>query len=209
MNILVLGGSHGIGLEVAKQALESGDTVTILARHPEKVGLRHERLKLRKGDSTQPGDVDQAMEGQDAVVSTLGVPATRKPVTVFSKSARNVVDAVRKRGDKRIIHVTGIGTGDSRGHGGFAHDRIVQPLLLKTTYADKDREEEILKESGLDWTIVRPGYLTNGPRTGKFRVITDLQGVKARRISRADVADFILKQVRNPTYRGKTPLLTY
>lgn len=209
MNILVLGGSHGIGLEVTKQALEAGDTVTILARHPEKVALKHERLKLRKGDSTQASDVDQAVEGQDAVVSTLGIPPSRKPVTVFSKSARNVVDAVRKHGRKRIINVTGIGTGDSRGHGGFVYDRIVQPLLLKTTYSDKDQEEQILKESGLDWTIVRPGFLTNGPKTGKFRVVTDIQGVKSRRISRADVAGFILGQLKEPTYAGKTPLVTY
>lgn len=209
MKILILGGSHGIGLELARQALEEGHHVTILARHPEKVGFRHDHLTIQKGDSTRPEDVERAVADQDAVVSTLGTKPTRKPVKLFSESARNTVEALRKRGRKPLIHVTGIGTGDSRGHGGFLYDRIVQPLLLKTTYEDKEREEEILRKSGLDWTVVRPGFLTNGPRTGKFKVVTDMRGVKAGKISRADVAGFILGQLKTPAYRGQAPLVTY
>lgn len=212
MHILIIGGTHGIGLEVAKQALQEGHQVTILARHPEKAGLAHDNLRIEKGDASNPEDVRKAIAGQHVVVSTLGIGPTRKPVTVFSESTRNTVSALRGRegtGRPTLIHVTGIGTGESRGHGGFLYDRIVQPLLLKTTYQDKDREEEILKESGLDWIIVRPGFLTNGPRKGKFRVVTDLKGVKAGKISRADVAGFIMDQARKPDYVGKTPLLTY
>jgi NAD(P)H-binding len=88
-------------------------------------------------------------------------------------------------------------------------DRILNPLLLATNYADKDRAELIVKASNVEWLIVRPGFLTNGPRTGKYRGIENLSGVTAGKISRADVADFILKQLASPTYFGKTPLLMY
>lgn len=138
-----------------------------------------------------------------------GIGPSRKPVHVLSETARNLIDAARRTGRKRVISVTGIGTGDSKGHGGFLYDRIAKPLLLKEVYADKDREEEILKRSDLDWTIVRPGFLANGPKTGKYKVVTDLKGVRARKVSRADVADFILMQAEHPGYLRQTPLLTY
>lgn len=209
MKILVLGGTHGIGLEVAKQALQAGDEVTVLARHPEEMPIQDAKLHVEKGDVTDPAVVDKTVAENDAVVSAIGIGVTRKPVTVFSQGARNVVESVRKVGRKPIIAVTGIGTGDSRGHGGFLYDRIALPFILRTTYRDKDREEEILKSSGLDWIIVRPAVLTNGPRTGKFRVLTNLEGVRSRKVSRADVAGFILGQLKKPEYLGKTPLLTY
>jgi putative NADH-flavin reductase len=81
--------------------------------------------------------------------------------------------------------------------------------LLATKYADKDRAESIVKASNVEWLIVRPGFLTDDPRTGKYRVIDNLSGVMAGKISRADVADFILKQLASPTHFGKTPLLMY
>jgi uncharacterized protein YbjT (DUF2867 family) len=110
---------------------------------------------------------------------------------------------------QKLIAVTGIGAGDSKGHGGFLYDRVVNPLLLGTIYEDKDRQESIIKASDIEWLIVRPGFLTNDPRTGKYRAIENLSGVTAGKISRLDVADFILKQLIAPTYFGKTPLLTY
>lgn len=212
MNILIIGGTQGIGLELAKQALAAGHRVTIFARNPEKTSFAHHNLRFEKGDASHPEDVQKAVAGHDVIVSTLGIGPTRKPVDIFSQSTRNTVAALRGEGGpgrKTLIHVTGIGAGESRGHGGFLYDRIVQPLLLKTAYQDKDREERLLKESGLDWIIVRPGFLTNGPRKGKYRVLTDLRGVKAGKISRADVAGFILEQSQKRDYVGKAPLLTY
>jgi putative NADH-flavin reductase len=209
MNLLILGGSHGIGLELAKQALEAGHHVTVLARHPDKMQLHHPHLRVLQGDSSSAEDVEHAMAGQDVTVSTIGIGPSRKPVSVFSQTARNMVLAARKTGRKRLLSVTGIGTGESRGHGGFLYDMLAKPLLLRQVYRDKDREEAILKDSGLDWTIIRPGFLTNGPKTGKYRVITDLEGVKSRKISRSDVADFILRQAESSDYLRKAPLVTY
>ncbi len=140
---------------------------------------------------------------------TIGIKNTRQPVSVFSKGTKTVVDAMKKSSCKRLICVTGIGAGDSRGHGGFWYDKMFKPLFLKTIYEDKDRQEAIVRESGLEWVIVRPGFLTKGSRTGKYRVLTDLSGVKTRTISRADVADFILQEAAEMKYREQTPLLTY
>jgi len=114
-----------------------------------------------------------------------------------------------EHGVRRLICITGIGAGDSKGHGGFFYDRIFQPLLLKTIYQDKDRQEALVRASGIDWTIVRPGFLNNGPLTGQYRVITDLTGVTAGKISRADVAHFMLTELLANRYLGQTPLLTY
>ena len=116
---------------------------------------------------------------------------------------------MKNSGVKRLICVTGIGAGDSKGHGGFFYDSIFLPFLLRTIYADKDRQESLIKASLVDWTIVRPGFLTNGPFTERYRVLTDLSGVTAGKISRADVAHFMLKELQSKHYLRQTPLLTY
>ena len=162
-----------------------------------------------QGDIRDAAAVDRATEGQEAVISSIGIMPTRKPVTVFSAGMQNVLDSMNKNGVKLLIGVTGIGAGDSRGHGGFFYDKIFQPLLLKTIYQDKDREEALVRGSGVDWIIVRPGFLNNGPVTGEYRVLTDVAGVKAGKISRADVAHFILGQLDSRKYLRQTPLLTY
>jgi uncharacterized protein YbjT (DUF2867 family) len=108
---------------------------------------------------------------------------------------------------KRLIAVTGLGAGDSRGHGGFLYDAVAFPLLLKRVYDDKDVQEWIIRSSGLDWTIVRPGLLTNRPATGHYRVLTAAEDWRFGVISRGDVADFIVRQVDDRALIGATPLL--
>jgi putative NADH-flavin reductase len=130
-------------------------------------------------------------------------------VSLFSRGARNLLAALESAPRTRLVVVTGVGAGDSRGHGGFFYDKIFQPLLLKPMYEDKDREEALIKESNANWLIVRPGLLTNGPRTGKYRVITDPEASVAGKISRADVADFILSEIERPSRFRQTPALLY
>lgn len=209
MNLLIIGASRGIGLQLLEQALSAGHTVTAMARHPQKAAQSRERLRAVAGDILDATKVQQALMGQEAVCLTIGVNVTRKPVTLFSQGTQNVLTAMTKQGVRRLICITGIGAGDSKGHGGFLYDRIFKPLLLKTIYEDKDRQEALIKASQLDWTIVRPGFLTNGPLTGKYRVIKDLTGLTAGKISRADVAHFILAELRDNHYLRQTPLLTY
>jgi putative NADH-flavin reductase len=209
MKILIIGASKGIGLSLLEQAVQQDHTVTALVRNPEQISLSNERLKVVKGDIRDQNSLETAMEGQDLVCSCIGIGPTRKPVTVFSEGTKNILAAMKKTGTNLFISVTGIGAGDSKGHGGFLYDKLLQPLLLKTIYEDKDRSEAIIKSSDVNWIIVRPGFLTNGPVTGEYRVFTDLTGIKAGNISRADVAHFILNQAENPQYLKQTPLLTY
>lgn len=209
MKILIIGATRGIGKALLEIALEDNFDVTVLARIPEKISISHRQLRVVKGDVLETESIEAVASGQDAICSCIGVPITFKPVDLFSIAARNILTAVQQNPGQKYIAVTGIGAGDSKGHGGFLYDKVFKPLLLKTIYADKDREEEIIKSSGVDWIIVRPAGLTNGKRTGDYQIINDMKGVTAKRISRLDVADFILKQLKNPTQLGKTPLLTY
>ncbi len=209
MKISVIGASQGIGLELTRIALEEGHEVTVLLRNPSKLSIRDSRLKIARGDILDSASTSAAVAGRDAICVCIGIPPTRKPVDLFSRGIECVLAAMDRGSHQRLIAVTGIGAGDSEGHGGFFYDRLLKPLLLGTIYADKDRQESIIKASDVEWLIVRPGFLTNGPRTGKYRAIDDLSGVTAGKISRADVADFMLKQLVTPTHFGKTPLLTY
>ncbi|MFZ4859433.1 MAG: NAD(P)-dependent oxidoreductase [Desulfuromonadaceae bacterium] len=209
MKITVIGATRGIGLALVKMALERGHEVTALVRDPKKMPLEHPKLKICVGDILSKSSVETALAGQDAVCTTIGASPSLKPMDIFSEGSKNVLAAMKALPDIKLIAVTGIGAGDSRGHGGFLYGKIFQPLLLKTIYEDKDREEAVLKASSADWMILRPGMLTNGKFTGKYRVLTDMTGVTAGKISRVDVADFILRQFEQPTYFKQTPLLTY
>ena len=209
MKLLIIGSSRGIGQQLVQQALQAGHLVTAMARHPQKLPHQPEQLRVMAGDILDRSQVQQATEGQEAVVLTIGIGITWKPVTVFSQGTKNVLAAMAEYGVKRLVCVTGIGAGDSKGHGGFLYDRIFNPLLLKTLYQDKDRQEALIRASNMDWTIVRPAFLTNGPLTGKYRVLVDLKGVTAGKISRADVAHFMLEELSANRYLRQTPLLTY
>jgi putative NADH-flavin reductase len=153
--------------------------------------------------------LEAALSGAECVISALGTKLSRKPTTLLSHGTRNLVSAMRHQGVGRVICVTGIGAGDSKGHGGWLYDRIIQPLLLNEIYKDKTRQEQVVRDSGLDWVIVRPAQLTNGPATGSYRVQTEMINFTSTKISRADVAEFLLAQVSQNTYLGKAPVITY
>jgi len=208
LRILVIGGTSGIGLETVKLALDRGHSVTAMARRPERMTLTHERLETFGGDILDGEAVEAAMAGHGAVVTTISIGPTRNPVSLFSEGTGNVLAAMQKLGIGQLIAVTGIGAGDSRGHGGLFYDRILQPLALKTAYEDKDREEELIRASETDWTIVRPGHLTDDSSETRYRVISDLEGITSGKIARADVAHFIVSALELRSYSDATVLLT-
>lgn len=209
MKILIIGGSRGIGKAMVDSSVRRGLDVTVLARFPEKIDSSSTSLSIVKGDVLNREDLKSVIPGQDVICSCIGVPITFKPVSLFSRAAQNIVEVMGQENNQKLIAVTGIGSGDSKGHGGFLYDRIFKPIFLSTIYQDKDREEAIIQASSLDWLIVRPAGLTNGPQTGSYRAIDNLDGVTAKRISRLDVADYILNQIENPSHFGKAVLLTY
>jgi putative NADH-flavin reductase len=209
MKLLIIGATRGIGRRLVELALDEGHAVTALVRNPEHLTARQDRLRVIKGDIRDKAAVNRAVKDQEAVCICIGINPTRKPVSVFSEGAKTVIEAMTHSAVDQLICITGIGAGDSKNHGGFFYDRIFNPLLLKTIYEDKERQEALVRNSNLEWVIVRPGFLTNGPLTGTYRVLIDLAGVTAGKISRADVAHFILTEIKEKAYLSKTPLLTY
>lgn len=190
--VLIIGGTRGIGLATARLALARGHLVTVMSRQGQSELPPSDRLRMLKGDIRDPAAVAAAVRDQDVVVSVISAPPSRSPITVFSDGARNVTGAMQAAGVQRLLVVTGIGAGDSRGHGGIGYDRILQPLLLARIYDDKDREEALVRGSDRDWTLVRPGFLHDAKSTAGYRVIGDLTGVQSGSIARADVAHYLV-----------------
>lgn len=207
MKIAIFGATGSVGRLAVTQALEQGHTVTALVRDPEKVETRHESLRLIKGDVLNSSDVEKTVQGQDAVLCILG--AGRKG-TIRSKGTKTIIDAMQKSGVKRLICQSSLGVGDSRGNLNFLWKYIMFGLLLRAAYADHVLQEEYVMKSGLDWTIIRPAAFTDGPRTGVYRhgFSGTAEGLTLK-ISRSDVADFLLRQLTDDTYLHKTPGLSY
>lgn len=207
--ILVLGATGPTGRLIVEQAVARGHDVTVLVRSPDKAKDLH-GAKLVVGDARDEAVLRQALEGGDAVISALGTPASPfREVTLLSSATRALVGAMKRAKVARLVCITGIGAGDTRGHGGFVFDKLIFPLLLRKVYADKDRQEAIVRDSGLDWVLVRPAMLNNKPRRDSIRALTDLSGIHGGSIARADVASFVLDQVRDATWLHRSPLITW
>lgn len=209
MNILIIGATRGIGKYLTIQALSKNYNVLALARRKGLEEIKDRKLKVIQGNILDKNDLQNVIENIDCVCLTIGARPTFKKVKLFSEGTVNIIKEMKEAGCRRLLCATGIGAGDSKGHGGFLYDKIINPLLLKTIYQDKDRQEEIIKSSGLEWTIVRPAMLTYGKQTENYKTITDLTGVTAKKISRADVADFMLKEIEQKNFLHQTPLITY
>lgn len=208
MNVLVVGATGKTGVQIVTQAVAQGHQVTALVRDPDKAKGTLAGARLVRGDIRAAGPVAEAVAGQDAVVSALGSAVTLRRQSLLSDGTQALIDAMKQAGMRRLVCITGVGAGDSRGHGGLLYDWVLRPVVLRQVYADKDRQEEVVRASGLDWVLVRPGLLTDGPRTGTYRALTDLSGVRKATVSRADVADFVLKQLAGTEFVGQTPVLT-
>ncbi|WP_431202010.1 NAD(P)-dependent oxidoreductase [Bradyrhizobium betae] len=207
--ILVLGATGATGRLIVSQALARGYDVTALVRSTGKA-RDLEGAKLITGDARDATALREALRGRDAVVSALGTAASPfHEVTLLSTATRSLVSAMKAEQVSRLVCITGMGAGDSAGHGGFLFDKLIFPLLLRKVYADKDQQETIVRNSGLDWVLVRPSVLSNKPGRGTIRALTELSGFHGGSISRDDVARFVLDQVRDDAWLHRSPLITW
>jgi putative NADH-flavin reductase len=212
MNLLIFGATGGTGRVLVAQALEQGHRVTAFARNPDTIKMKHKNLAVVQGDILDYASVERAVKGQDAVLSALGTKALRRNTTI-SDGTRNIITAMEKYGVKRFVFESSLSIGDSKPQQRqlpLFFNVIIMPLFFRNIAQDKEIQEHYIMQSTLDWVIVRPAVLTNGPRTGVYRsefsaIDTSVKG----KISRADVADFMLRQLTDDTYVHKTPSLSY
>lgn len=207
--IMVLGATGATGRLIVGQAVARGLDVAVLVRSAEKAGDL-KGTKVIVGDARDATALREALRGRDAVVSALGTPASPfREVTLLSTATRALVNAMKAEQVSRLVCITGIGAGDSAGHGGFLFDNLIFPLLLRKVYADKNRQETIVRDSGLDWVLVRPSVLNDKPGRGVVRTLTDLSGFHGGSIAREDVARFVLDQVRSDDWLHRSPLISW
>ena len=210
--LLVIGASRGIGRAAVAEALARGHVLRALARSAENDGKESTRLETVAADATDPVALRGAVEGMDAVILALGVPADPRRmcrrVELFSRATEALVPQMRAAGCRRLVAVTGFGAGES--HAAMSRlERLPHGFFLGTAYADKDRQEALIRESGLDWLIVRPTILTNGPRTRRYLVLRDRRAWRNGLVSRADVAHFLVSQAADGDLSHEGPVLAY
>ena len=210
MKLLILGGTGGTGRQLVEQALAAGHDVTALVRDPTTAGLAaHAKLTLVKGRATDAGEIAAAVAGHDAVLSALGPRKNMDPIS--AEAAKATVEAMKRQGVKRLVWLSAGGVGDSAPQlvrESFVFGKIIMPLFLKHPYANHAIAEDIVRGSGLDYTIVRPVQLVDKKTAGTLTAVpigdAKVHGLK---ISRHDVAAWMLGEVTANKFVGAAPIL--
>ena len=207
MKLLILGASGPTGRNLLGQGLNAGHDVTALVRNPNRLTITRPRLTTFIGDATDTMVLEKAVSGKDAVLSALGAGNSLRS-DVASRAVAALIPALKAQAVKRIVYLSAFGVGAS-----FLDASPIQKLAYKTLlrgiFADKAKADAMLRESGLDWTLVYPTLLTNGPRTGSYRAGEHLAMKGMARISRADVADFMLAQLSTNEWVNRTAVISY
>ena len=205
MKLAVFGATGGTGKEIVKQALADGHEVTVLVRDPARLTVKHDKLYLVIGDVLNVDKVEETLAGSDAVCCSLG-NTPNNPDMVVSEGTSNIISCMEKQGVKRLVVVSAMGVGESLEQVTLTFKMLMKTVLRKA-YEDKERQEQLVRESDLDWVIVRPGGLTNGLATGEYQFGLD-PTIGSGQVSRADVAAFVLQQLTDNTFLHQTPVIT-
>ena len=204
--VLIVGATGGTGRQLVAQALERGLTVTAFARDPARLTIAHPQLTVLRGDVLDGESIAAAMRGQESVLSALGHKRYFPPNRILSDGTRNVLRAMEAHGVRRFISESSLGIGDSAGRLGVYYTLFTIPVVLPFYYWDKARQERIIAASPAEWVIVRPGLLNNGEKRGRYRHGRGIGSFLGTvRISRADVADFMLNQLESDAYLRAAP----
>lgn len=210
MRLVVFGASGGTGRELVAQALAQGRTVTAFVRNPARLSVRSPELHLAQGDVTDMAAVERAIQGQDAVLCALGAASPLRRDRTLIEGVEHIVDAMTRYGTRRLVYLSFLGVLKGRAQLSFIGRTVVAPLLLRNVVADHEAKEHVIQHSGLDWVIVRPPRLTNGSRVGHYRHGVDIRATSVIPIiSRADVADFMLRQIDDDTYVHRPTAIMY
>jgi putative NADH-flavin reductase len=207
MKVLVLGATGQTGRLIVSDAVMKGHSVTALVRSAAGADLLG--TELIEGDARDEIALGRAMDDCDAVVSALGTGMGFREVSLLTEATRALVSTMTRRRIRRLVCISALGVGDSRGHGGFVFDRLFQPLLLSQAYKDKNRQEAAIRASSLDWVIVRPAMLTDEPARGSVTAVIDLAGINGGKVARADVAQFVVDQLTTDTWLRRTPIILW
>lgn len=201
--ILVIGATGGTGQELVRQLLERDYEVTAFVRNPEKLKVEHPKLKIAQGNVLDYDSVETAVRGHDAVLSALGHKRFFYPTRILSEGTQNLLRAMEKCDVLRFVCETSLGIGNSAGRLGLYYTFFTIPLILPFYFWDKALQEKLVAESNTKWTIVRPGVLTNNPKQGEYRHGPDIGSyIWTVRISRTNVANFMIDQITDDTYLG-------
>lgn len=211
MKIVVFGASGGTGRQVVEQALAAGHEVKAFVRDPKKLSLTHEKLTVVQGDVLDANAVSEAVKGIEGVLVALGSRPDTK-TTVLSEGTANIITAMKAHGVKRLITESSYPmSGSPEGMAFLKMKRVPddQLAMMKPILDDKVSQEKGVRESGLEWVIVRPLMLTDGVKTSSYRIGETLDIKPDDTISRADVADCMLKSLADATWIGKTVVVSY
>jgi putative NADH-flavin reductase len=209
VRLAIFGATGRTGRHLVVQALDRGHELRLLARRPGKVVVSDLRLSVVIGDVLEPAACHQVVDGAEAVVSTIGPGDTVRPTTVYSAGTTNVVRAMRAAGVPRLVCVSSTGPVMRADPGSRLLAKLILPAILRYPYADMRRMEDIVRDSGLEWVLVRATKLTEGRATGCFRVATGQTPRGGWRISRADLATFVLDQLTSDEYVQQSPAIAY
>jgi len=204
MKLALFGATGGTGHQVLLQALEQGHSVTALARDPERLEARQAALTVVAGDVLDREAVARCVDGSEAVICVLGTRRGAEPIE--ARGTEVILAAMQGAGVRRLIAVTSLGVGDSRDQVPF-YFKLMMKTFLSKVMAAKEEQEQLIRASGLDWTIVRPGGLTDAPKSRNYRHGVD-GSIRAGRIARADVADFVLSELRERQFVHQAPAVS-
>lgn len=205
MKLAIFGATGNTGVELVKQALEKGHLVTAFVRDPSRLSIQHSHLNIVTGDVFDPESVAETVQGHDAVMCALGSSDLKK-TTVRSTGTANIIQAMKRHSAQRLLVVSAMGTGDSWDTLSPVN-KFFYATLLKSSREDHEAQEAAVKESGLDWTIIRPSGLTDEPQTGVYEIGENILA-KTSKIARSDVADLILKELEQNEFINKAITIT-